>query len=384
MAAGLEADEQRRVSNAIMSIFQSPTWIVPTSQFVDENCGNFEDIEENKLEYTDVHNAFKQLIDHLLAVHLTELQIPTERFLLFCQQGLDSNDALHRNLVEQLISADDFLIFKAMMVKRNAELTKELLSQDAALPSMSEEGQRLAEQIEREQLEVERLEAQQKFLEAELRLAIALSMRLEQRLKMLEALNAMIETVNQVTAHELQAQRSGQGQADGDASAVPDMVRPQPLAPQEELPSGFWMTDSERAALERQRNPAPPSEQTTGGRVPTEEERQARAEHLKRQRELLLDKKKREREGQLSSLSAQAAQSNAAKAAERACAITSRSGDNPRAMSEAGQRLAAELSGLAPEPSPMVPNPESTAVEMRKALAKQLKQTLTQSSLSGC
>mmetsp|Transcript_16248 Transcript_16248/g.37453 ORF Transcript_16248/g.37453 Transcript_16248/m.37453 type:complete len:371 (+) Transcript_16248:75-1187(+) len=369
--AGSEVDDQRRVSGAIMSIFQSPTWVVPTSQFVDENCGIFEDIEENKLVYTDVHNAFKQLIDNLLAVHLTELQIPTEYFLLFCQQGLDGSNQLHRSLVEQLISADDFLIFKAMMVKRNAELNRELLAQEPTLPTMSEDGKRLAEQIEKEQLEVERLEAQQRFLEAELRLAIALSMRLEQRLKMLEALNAMIETVNQVTAHELQAAAAA---APGDT--VTEMVRPQPLTHQEpELESGFWMTESERAALERQRSAV----NAFGGRQPTEEERQARAEHLKRQRELLLEKKKKEREGQLSGV----APSNAAIAAGKACEITSRSGDNPRGYSEAGQKLAAELGGLAPEPSPMVPNPESTAVEMRKALAKQLKQTLTQ-SLSGC
>mmetsp|Transcript_48023 Transcript_48023/g.88420 ORF Transcript_48023/g.88420 Transcript_48023/m.88420 type:complete len:375 (+) Transcript_48023:69-1193(+) len=373
--AGTEADDQRRVSSAIMSIFQSPTWVVPTSQFVDENCGIFEDVEENKLVYTDVHNAFKHLIDSLLAVHLTELQIPTERFLLFCQQGLDGNNELHRSLVEQLISADDFLIFKAMMVKRNAELNRELLAQEPTLPTMSEDGKRLAEQIEKEQLEVERLEAQQRFLEAELRLAIALSMRLEQRLKMLEALNAMIETVNQVTAHELQA---AAGPA-GPGTAVPEMVRPQPMTNQaQELESGFWMTDSERAALERQRNAANAQPVPTG-RQPTEEERHARAEHLKRQRELLLEKKKKEREGQLSGV----APSNAAIAAGKACEITARSGDNPRGYSEAGQKLAAELSGLAPEPSPMVPNPESTAVEMRKALAKQLKQTLTQ-SLSGC
>eukprot|EP00971_Amphidinium_carterae_P236709 4697985-Amphidinium_carterae.1 len=34
------------------------------------------------------------------------------------------------------------------------------------------------------------------------------------------------------------------------------------------------------------------------------------------------------------------------------------------AAEQAGQKLAAELGGLAPEPSPMVPNPESTAVEL--------------------
>ena len=48
-------------------------------QFIDESCIVFDDEEENKLEYTELHNKFKQLVDSLLAAHLLEvLALPYE------------------------------------------------------------------------------------------------------------------------------------------------------------------------------------------------------------------------------------------------------------------------------------------------------------------
>merc|ERR1719203_1621830 len=72
-----------------------------------------------------IHNAFKHLVDDLLAAHLVELNVTTDQFLLFCQMGLTGGNEFHRSLVEQLISVDDFLVFKAMMVKRSCELGRE-------------------------------------------------------------------------------------------------------------------------------------------------------------------------------------------------------------------------------------------------------------------
>ncbi|CAE7845116.1 unnamed protein product, partial [Symbiodinium necroappetens] len=103
----------------------SPSWVAPIAQFVDQQCIIFEDEEENKLEYTECHNEFRQLIDNLLAAHLLELDVSNEQFEQFCQTGLSTNSTLHRVLVEQLLAVDDFLIFKAMMTKRNADLYRE-------------------------------------------------------------------------------------------------------------------------------------------------------------------------------------------------------------------------------------------------------------------
>lgn len=113
------------LSDYVLSFLKSPSWVAPIAQFVDEQCIIFEDEEENKLEYTECHNEFRQLIDNLLAAHLLELDVSNEQFEQFCQTGLSTNSTLHRVLVEQLLAVDDFLIFKAMMTKRNADLYRE-------------------------------------------------------------------------------------------------------------------------------------------------------------------------------------------------------------------------------------------------------------------
>jgi len=121
------ADDQdlEWLSDYVLSFLKSPSWVAPIAQFVDEQCILFEDQEENKLEYTACHNEFRELIDTLLVAHLCEVSVTNQQFEQFCQTGLSTNPTLHRVLVEQLLAVDDFLIFKAMMTKRNADLYRE-------------------------------------------------------------------------------------------------------------------------------------------------------------------------------------------------------------------------------------------------------------------
>merc|ERR1719296_419408 len=188
------------ISSLVAAIYRSPTWFSPIAKFVDENCGIFEDQEENKLEYTFIHNAFKQLIDELLEAHLQELSVTQEQFARFCQHGLSGENEFHTELVEQLLSVDDFMIFKAMMVKRNAQLYRQALdmfgftSREASAPSPEAAAPPAAE-VEAKQLESEKLELQRKCVEAELQLAMALSLQLQKRLELMEALSAVLEAL---------------------------------------------------------------------------------------------------------------------------------------------------------------------------------------------
>lgn len=120
-----EDDDLEWLSDYVLAFLKSPSWVAPIAQFVDEQCIVFDNEEENKLEYTQCHNEFKQLIDSLLAAHLLEMSVSRDQFEQFCHTGLANNPALHRVLVEQLLSVDDFQVFKAMMSKRNAALFRE-------------------------------------------------------------------------------------------------------------------------------------------------------------------------------------------------------------------------------------------------------------------
>mmetsp|Transcript_100455 Transcript_100455/g.174331 ORF Transcript_100455/g.174331 Transcript_100455/m.174331 type:complete len:479 (-) Transcript_100455:80-1516(-) len=473
-----EEQELAWVSEYVVAILKAPTWVAPISKFVDENCSTFEDVEENKLEHTLIHNAFKQLIDELLTAHLEELNVSTELFTKFCERGLSGNNELHRSLVEQLLSVEDFLVFKAMMVKRNADLHREVIGPSPLIRRSPEEEAEAAGGVlaleampPSAQDEAERIEAERKCVEAELQLAEALSLQLEKRLQLMEALDEVLELVAKIyklqadameakIAEEMAAQQAAEEAAAGmlplgQEPLAPPLSAPlapltaAPLAPLEPLAQPHQMpgpalpssvcvrplhevplapppaasNPNDILALERKKAeaavqkeranraaaarapPAPlaytpaaytpelvtaatavpcysaPAAASTAPQQPTEEERRARAEHLKRQRELLVQKKNQEREAQLTTHQAIYGQTTAARVAERACAQPSPLQQAPVSPDDAGRRLAAELSGVG---TPVVagPTPETKAQEMRKVLTRQLKATLT-SSMSG-
>lgn len=393
--------DQDRISGLVTGIFKSPTWIIPISQFVDQNCLIFEDQEENKLEYTLVHNSFKQLVEDLLAAHLVELDITTDEFTSFCEYGMSGSNELHRSLVEQLISVEDFLVFKAMMLKRNSELSREALQpfvshiviadSDAPPPPPAppgEEGSTTPPEIngETEAERLMRLEAEQRCVEAELQLAIALSRHLEKRLQLIEALNEVLEMAAQLSAQaeSMSAQAEAEAAQEAALQAAQIIQQHQELLPAtlqmrplDEGPREVREEDSaERCRIDETatvavKERAARRQADSNPNQPSEEERQARAEHLRRQREALMEKKKREREEELSRYSALGG--TAVRAAERACA-----GQPALPVDEAGRKLADELRGNPVQETPQA-NAEEAAMAMRRALTAQLKQTLTQS-----
>uniref|UniRef100_A0A7S1PRL8 Cilia- and flagella-associated protein 36 n=1 Tax=Alexandrium catenella TaxID=2925 RepID=A0A7S1PRL8_ALECA len=121
------ADDLEWLSDYVVNILKSPTWVTPIAQFIDDQCGLFDDKEENELMHTACHSEFKQLVNELLVSHLLEVSVNPEDFERFCEKGLTGQTRLHRALVDQLLSVDDFLGFKAMMAKHNAELNQEAI-----------------------------------------------------------------------------------------------------------------------------------------------------------------------------------------------------------------------------------------------------------------
>lgn len=105
---------------------QSPTWKNPIINFIDENCIVFEDTEENSLEYTNVHNRFKKLIDGQLEAFIQDLGIQPPDFVKACSLA---KNKIHENLVMQLLSVDDFLLFKKMMTHRNVTMNMQAVEQ---------------------------------------------------------------------------------------------------------------------------------------------------------------------------------------------------------------------------------------------------------------
>lgn len=199
----------------IISILQSPVWSSPIEKFMDENCNIFEDEDENKLEYTECHNEYRLLVTDLFTAHLMEVSVTLEQFDWFLTHGLAQHQQLHRSLVEQLLCADDFLTFKAMMSKHNAELDRHALMAlgsgggGDSYENLASTGGAAAEGcepdvggisehddfkmiLEQSALDEEARQASQRCEEANLEQAIALSLQVEEeRLRQFEELPVM-------------------------------------------------------------------------------------------------------------------------------------------------------------------------------------------------
>ena len=91
--------------------------------FIETNCVVFESVDENKLEYTGIHNEFKDLSEKLIEMMLAELSTTNE---MFGKAFAEAPETEGLNRIKMILDAiDDFEIFKKMMVGRNDALTEQ-------------------------------------------------------------------------------------------------------------------------------------------------------------------------------------------------------------------------------------------------------------------
>jgi hypothetical protein len=81
MAVPQEKETVNWLYDAIVQFLKSPGWKTPIMTFIDEHCILFDSEEENKLEYTQIHEKFKEMVDGLLEKLLAELNVTPEVFL---------------------------------------------------------------------------------------------------------------------------------------------------------------------------------------------------------------------------------------------------------------------------------------------------------------
>lgn len=84
--------------------------------------------DENKLAYTKIHEQFSTVVEGLLEQHLSEIGLSAEDFVAVCEAA-PAGSQLHTAIFEQILAVDDFLTFKTLMVRRNAELELEAVKQ---------------------------------------------------------------------------------------------------------------------------------------------------------------------------------------------------------------------------------------------------------------
>lgn len=111
-AADNEFDE---AVGALEEIIMEQDFVKVQTDFCKKHCAVFEDSEENKLEYTDVFNAYTDTIEKHLETRLTS-RIPgfeLDKFAHMCEKR---KDEISEDVFDILLSCGDFAEFKDLML----------------------------------------------------------------------------------------------------------------------------------------------------------------------------------------------------------------------------------------------------------------------------
>lgn len=141
--------------------------------FLDEYCIIFDSEDENKLEYTPIHKEFKKIVEDLIGELLAELGVDQDTFMQACAKA--EKNPLHKKIVDQIVAVDNFVAFKKLMCKRNAELNQQamkLMVDDAVKKEMTKGKEEKKENnLEKEQAEAIKGKVKDKDMEAALKVA---------------------------------------------------------------------------------------------------------------------------------------------------------------------------------------------------------------------
>ncbi|XP_036606581.1 cilia- and flagella-associated protein 36 isoform X2 [Trichosurus vulpecula] len=121
--AAEEDEEVEWVVESIAGFLRGPDWSIPILDFLEQKCEVFDDEEESKLTYTEIHQEYKELA-----------------------------------ILQPVLAAEDFSIFKAMMVQKNIEMQLQAIriiqERNGVLPDCLTDGSDMVSELEQEEMKI--------------------------------------------------------------------------------------------------------------------------------------------------------------------------------------------------------------------------------------
>lgn len=155
--AAEEEDEVEWVVESIAGFLRSPDWSIPILDFVEQKCEVFDDEEESKLTYTEIHQEYKELVEKLLESYLKEIGINEDQFQEACTSPL-AKTRTSQAILQPVLAAEDFTIFKAMMVQKNIEMQLQAIriiqERNGVLPDCLTDGSDVVSDLEQEEMKI--------------------------------------------------------------------------------------------------------------------------------------------------------------------------------------------------------------------------------------
>ncbi|XP_021436363.2 cilia- and flagella-associated protein 36 isoform X2 [Oncorhynchus mykiss] len=151
------AEDSEWVVESIAGYLSSPEWVIPVTDFMESKCTVFDDEDENKLTYTDIHQQYKHLVEKLLETYMEEVGINEQQFLEACSSPFAKSKTLQA-VFHPVLATDDFQMFRALMVQRNMELQLQALrvikERNGALPECLTDGADVMSELEKQELRI--------------------------------------------------------------------------------------------------------------------------------------------------------------------------------------------------------------------------------------
>ncbi|XP_062934616.1 cilia- and flagella-associated protein 36 isoform X1 [Cynocephalus volans] len=155
--AAEEEDEVEWVVESIAGFLRGPDWTTPILDFVEHKCEVFDDEEESKLTYTEIHQEYKELVEKLLESYLKEIGISEDQFQEACTSPLAKTHT-SQAILQPVLAAADFTIFKAMMVQKNIEMQLQAIriiqERNGVLPDCLTDGSDVVSDLEQEEMKI--------------------------------------------------------------------------------------------------------------------------------------------------------------------------------------------------------------------------------------
>ncbi|XP_067277867.1 cilia- and flagella-associated protein 36 [Pseudorasbora parva] len=150
------AEDDAWVVESVAGFLGSPDWLIPLADFMENNCSVFDDEDENKLTYTEIHQQYKQLVERLLESFLQEVGITEPQFVSACS-SLSGSKALQA-VLQPVLATSDFQMFRSLMVQKNMELQLQALhvikERNGGLPECLTDGVDVMNELEQQEMKI--------------------------------------------------------------------------------------------------------------------------------------------------------------------------------------------------------------------------------------
>ncbi|XP_022051442.2 cilia- and flagella-associated protein 36 [Acanthochromis polyacanthus] len=150
-------DDSEWVVESIVGYLGSPEWVIPVTDFMENKCTVFDDEDENKLSYTEIHQQYKKLVEKLLENYMQEVGINEQQFLDACTSPFARSKTL-QTVFQPVLATDDFQMFRSLMVQKNMELQLQALrvmkERNGALPECLTDGVDVMSELQQQEMKI--------------------------------------------------------------------------------------------------------------------------------------------------------------------------------------------------------------------------------------